>query len=168
MADGVRIILSGHNLPKSFAAMDPSRNPKLRRIILLKGAFAIQKEVTTKTIKRGRSGPPLANRLTFRSGTLTRSIAVAHDGEAVEVGTNLIYGSVHENGGTFAIPAHTRRTKSGKRALVKAHNATFPKRPFLAPALKSTQKKRLLIAQREWLKVMNASKIPMPTRVVRA
>jgi phage gpG-like protein len=168
MADGVRIILSGHNLPKSFAKMDPSRNPKLRRIILLKSAFAIQRRVTKKEIKRGRTGAPLPNRLTFRSGTLTRSIAVAHDGEAVEVGTALIYGAVHENGGTFAIPAHTRRTKSGKRTLVKAHNKTFRKRPFLAPGLKNTQKERLAIAGKEWLKVMNASKVTMPTRVVRA
>lgn len=104
------------------------------------------------------SGDPL-NR---RSGRLSRSVTGdAHmDGTTNVVGTlssNVPYAHVHENGGTFAIPAHTRRPPRSKTPAghfrkrtdeqrqasvqVSAHKATFPQRAFLRPSLVANKQK---------------------------
>jgi phage gpG-like protein len=103
------------------------------------------------------SGSPL-NR---RTGTLSRSItgSATREGNRVigKVGSDVVYAHVHERGGVFEIPEHMRRTgygargaritmltksgnvraavKSMTRGVVRAHDATFPQRAFLAPSL---------------------------------
>ena len=165
--DRVQIIVSGHDIPKSFRGMNPAITKKIQSVILFKSGLAIQRAVGTKTIKRGGSGPPLPGKLTSRTGQLRRVEVNRVSDSIVEVGSPLDYAPPHELGGTFNIPAHTRRTKGGKRVLVRAHRATFPKRPFLAPAVAITTKERLEIGNREWLKIMNKAKVTMPTRVVK-
>lgn len=101
------------------------------------------------------SGDPL-NR---RTGRLSRSVApfARTDGTRVEGGlsSNVPYAHVHELGGTFQIPAYTRRPARTKTAggrfrkrteeqqtssiTVKAHTATFPQRAFLKPALEANR-----------------------------
>ena len=106
------------------------------------------------------SGSPL-NR---RTGNLSRNI----NGDATIAGSQITgrigvdldavpYGYVHEVGGTFDIPEHTRRTgmnarlerirmlnrsgdvraavKAMSRGVVRAHTATYPQRSFLRPVM---------------------------------
>jgi len=95
------------------------------------------------------SGDPL-NR---RSGRLSRSI----NGQAFATGNvvtgvvgskNVPYAHVHEDGGTFDIPLHTRlisqvfgRPIVPKQIWVSQHSATFPQRAFLKPSLKENEDK---------------------------
>lgn len=87
------------------------------------------------------------NPLNRRSGRLSRSIS----GQASAQGHKVIgvigskgvpYAHVHETGGTFDIPAHTRQITMvfGRPVVpheinVSAHSATFPQRAFLKPSL---------------------------------
>jgi phage gpG-like protein len=97
------------------------------------------------------SGDPL-NR---RSGRLSRSINgdATLDGEVVRgtLSSNVPYAHVHEDGGTFNIPAYTRRPPRTRTAggrlrkrteaqnvasvTVQSHTATYPQRAFLRPSL---------------------------------
>lgn len=85
-----------------------------------------------------------------RSGNLSRNIfydvADVHEGllGRLYVGSGAPYGYVHEKGGTFAIPQHTRMQTHAWRhkldppiqVIVRAHTATFPKRAFMQPTKK--------------------------------
>ena len=65
-------------------------------------AFHMSKE----KILRGGKGPPVKGILTSRTGTLRRSIRVNRSPLpwAVEVGTDLVYGAVHELSTRFPRP----------------------------------------------------------------
>ncbi len=162
MADSVTVRIFGDDFAKSLRNMDPRKKPKLVQTILLRSGHLIQTTVATKTIKRGGSAEPLPNILTSRTGTLRRSqfTNVLTD-RSVEVGTDLVYGPPHEQGGTFNVRAHSRRVE-GKLFNVKAHKKTFPRRPFLEPALEQTERGRLEIAKEEWQKVINDAPVPLP------
>jgi phage gpG-like protein len=110
------------------------------------------------------SGDPLHR----RTGKLSRSIT----GDATLSGRYIIgrigskgvpYAHVHEMGGTFDIPAHTRRigynareqrvrllnrnnsvraaVRSTGEVMVRAHTATYPQRAFLHPSMQENQDK---------------------------
>jgi phage gpG-like protein len=89
------------------------------------------------TVQRKLSGEVL----NIRSGKLIRSAHtfVEEDGNSisavVQAGALAPYGAVHETGGTFTIPLHMSTSRKGKRFPVRAHQATFPQRAFMAPAL---------------------------------
>lgn len=103
--------------------------------------FRVQASVVTGKL----SGDPLHR----RTGVLASSINVggAETASAFEegeteiigrIGTRVRYGKVHEDGGTFNVPAHAReivgRFGAGKAAmttLVRAHEVKFPQRSFL-------------------------------------
>ena len=81
-----------------------------------------------------------------RTGNLASSINVdvKDDGGAIvaTVGTNVKYARPHELGGTFDVPAHTRkvtmvfgRPVAPTTAEVPAHTVTFPERSFLRSEL---------------------------------
>ena len=98
----------------------------------------------TKYLRRG-GGAPVADRLTTRSGRLARSIAVNLAGlpRFATVGTNVIYAPPHEFGGrvTQQVPQHTRSVVFGRRVAPfsvgpYSRTVTFPKRPFLTPAVR--------------------------------
>lgn len=107
--------------------------------------FRLQAAVVTQKL----SGDPLHR----RTGLLASSINVGGSETATEftddpleivgkVGTKVRYGFVHENGGTFGIPAHMRtittvfgRAVAPHHVEVRAHNATFPQRSFLRSTL---------------------------------
>ena len=118
--------------------------------------YGLQAAVVTEKL----SGDPLHR----RTGVLASSIAVGGSQTASEftetpaqmvgkVGTNVFYGRIHESGGTFNVPEHTRTGglsvkdvfvagRSGFREImVRAHTVTFPERSFLRSALRdrSTQ-----------------------------
>jgi phage gpG-like protein len=93
--------------------------------------FRIQNAV----VRQKLSGDPLHRRSTRLSSSITSEVT-DEGGEIVGiVGTNVRYGKVHEYGGTFQVPEHERRTKSGKTTTVRAHKATYPERSFLRSVL---------------------------------
>lgn len=58
------------------------------------------------------------------------------------VGTKVIYGAIHEDGGTVNVKAHTRnitqvfgRPITPTEVFVRAHTATYPQRSFLRSSL---------------------------------
>lgn len=150
-------IVGGEELKRKLAKLDPAQNLAIMRKSLLEIAFEIQTVASKVMIVPGgenrRDKSPLRNRLTSRTGTLSGSIATdrTHLPGAVEVGTHLKYGAVHEFGGTFPVKAHTRRNRvSGGNHAVQAHTATFPPRPFMQPALARVKPKMTGIILRHW------------------
>ncbi len=102
--------------------------------------FALQAHVVSQKL----SGQVLRR----RTGNLASSINVDSsfqegDQEIVgSVGTKVIYGAVHENGGTVRVGAHTRtitqvfgRPVTPTEVFVKAHNAIYPQRSFLRSSI---------------------------------
>lgn len=89
--------------------------------------------------------------LKVRTGKLRRSInqRVTVDTKGIYgiVGTNVEYGRMHELGGTYSVKAHARMMKMawGKKlrtpkvVQVREHKITYPKRSFLASALKDME-----------------------------
>jgi len=131
-------------MTRKLGKISPSANSAWMSRALVKSALLVQKIAAEDKIKRGGKGPPLARILTSRTGTLRRSIGVnrASLPFAVEVGTGLIYGAVHETGwsGTQHVPAHTRTVAFGRKVSPFRVNAfsrhvRYQARPFLAPAL---------------------------------
>ncbi len=91
-------------LTKALDKMNPGLNKKILRDSLIEAALGIQKEAAA-TILPGGGGkrnarPPVADRLISRTGTLRRSIKVDRGPLpfAIEAGTDLVYGAVHEFG----------------------------------------------------------------------
>lgn len=116
MATGVQFgvqVIGDKQLRRKLKALSPRENRRVLREALLRVAFETQTNAARKQILPGGKGPPHPTRLTSRTGSLRRSIAVSRRGlpREIEVGTHLIYGAVHELG--------TNR---------------YPKRPFLRPA----------------------------------
>ena len=110
---------------------------------LKRSAFEVERLAKTKYLRRG-GGAPVADRLTTRSGRLARSIAVnlARLPRFATVGTNVVYAPPHEFGGrvTQQVPQHTRSVVFGRRVAPfsvgpYSRTVTFPKRPFLTPAV---------------------------------
>jgi phage gpG-like protein len=121
MAVAMSVSLSGEKkLERLLRRVDPKRDGvRWQRAALVRSGLKVQSVAAEKKIERGGPGPPLPDRLTSRTGTLRRSIRVDR-GElptAIEIGTDLVYGAVHELG-----------------------SRTHPKRPFLAPALQAVSK----------------------------
>ena len=134
MAVSLSIRVDG--IPEVEAMLDrinPKKNSAWVGRALLKCALGVQKTAAEKKIRRGGKGPPVPRILTSRTGTLRRSIRVNRSllPWAVEVGTDLVYGAVHEKGS-------------------KHH----PPRPFLAPALEDESSDFDRIFSREWAKEM--------------
>lgn len=87
--------------------------------------------------------------LNVKTGKLRRSINAKFEnsGNTGVVGTNVIYGRVHEKGGALEIPQHMRMMKQafGKPAKVpreisiSGHVANFPERSFLRSALRDLE-----------------------------
>ena len=121
-------------LQRQLRRIDPRRRTEFLRKSLLESAFVVQSNAQNQ-IKRGGSAAPLPDRLTSRTGTGRRSITVERAALpfAIDIGTNLRYMAVHETGGTFTIPAHSRTSSTGTRHRVRSHVARFPKRAFLVP-----------------------------------
>ena len=60
-----------------------------------------------------------------------------------QVGTKVIYGAIHEDGGTVNVQAHTRnitqvfgRPVTPTEVFVRAHTATYPQRSFLRSSIR--------------------------------
>jgi len=120
----------------------------VRRDSLLEIAGRVQTLATTKYIKRGRgTAPPLPKVLSARKGTLQSQIGIdiRRLPKSVSVGTPLVYGRVHEDGGPVLVPTHSRTSKLGNSFTVRGHVKTFPKRAYLVPALEDVTPKMAAI-----------------------
>jgi phage gpG-like protein len=157
----MRITVKGlEDLEALFRRISPKTNPKWVGRGLVKAALLTQKISTTEMIKRGGrvrgpkgprggrgrifSAAPIQGRLTSRSGRLRGSIAVDRTSlpVAIHVGTDVIYGSVHESGwsGTQHVKKHTRTVAFGRKVDAFSvgpfsRRMSIPARPFLKPAL---------------------------------
>ncbi len=154
----IRITVEGTaELQRRLRLLNPEQNQRIMRDTLKKSAFAIQRNVTRIQLVgggrgKGRALPALPSRLTSRTGTLRRSVAVNQRPlpRAIEIGTDLSYGAVHEVGGRISVPAsrvksHTRTVAFGRKVgpftvpahMRSAYTANYPRRPFLQPALET-------------------------------
>lgn len=172
MSARISVSVSGLNvLIASLDRLDPSKNRAITEPALVEMGLLTVRTAAQRTIKRGGTGDPVAGVLTSRTGTLRRSLtAEARSIDKsqlsrgiVEAGTDIVYGAIHEFGGTVSVKSaqvreHTRTRAFGKRVKAftvpkhtrKEHEATFPKRPFLAPALDLSIPKFEAIQIKHW------------------
>lgn len=139
-------ILGRDALLKRYQQRAASIRPRMLKMMLLQMAKLAEYVRTSKL-----SGQVLRN----RTGTLRRSIApqasFPEGGELTgKVGTNVSYARVHENGGVFRVPGHTRmitqafgRPIAPVRVNVSAYSVRFPERAFLRPSLKEKREEIL-------------------------
>lgn len=129
MADGLRVSLIGtKELQRRLKKMNPAQNERITTPALLESMQATLRNAAREQILPGGGGPPRADILTSRTGTLRRSLTSNFSIDLnrrlrfVLGGTHLIYGAVHE---------------SSRRA-------------FLKPALKATSPKFDDIFRKHW------------------
>lgn len=149
--------------------IDPKTAPAIIRDSLRKSALRVQAVAASESLIRGGKQAPHPTRLTSRTGTGRRSIGTDF-GELpirVSVGSALQYMALHERGGSVLVPgsivrAHRRNTAFGKRVKPftvpqhyrSAHSATYPARPWLAPALDKVRDEVPGIFLREWTRIV--------------
>jgi hypothetical protein len=117
MAVSLTVTIDRKQLDRTLKSLRIGTNPGRAAVsrALDRAAFLVQEDAAFRQIIPGGSDAPHPSRLTSRTGTLRRSIRVNRAGPlARSIGSDLIYGLVHELGGRF-----------------------HPQRPFLAPALES-------------------------------
>lgn len=144
--------LSGDKrLTRQLRNIDPSRKTKILRDWLLESAFVVQEKAQNEMIRGGKN-PPVAGKLTSRTGTGRRSISVFRSGlpKFIEIGTDLRYMNLHETGGEIQRGPYQRRSSSGTTHRVKRHSATYPKRPFLVPGYEKSKTKIAEIFRRKF------------------
>jgi len=137
MATALRVSLVGtKELQRRLKQMNPAINKRIIKESLLEGALKVQTNAASIQITGGGRGKgkglaPLRNKLTSRTGTLRRSIAVDRKPLpfAIEVGSDLAYAAPHE----FGFP---------KRNL--------PPRPFMGPALDAVSPQFGAIVIKRW------------------
>lgn len=119
MASGVRVNLAATRAAQAMLAkLAPNVRDSVVDEVLENVALATEERAKTVEIVRGRGdAPPLPDRLTWRTGHLTRSIAtdIVPSQRVAIVGSTVNYAPVHELG-------------------LQVGNAHYPRRPFLQPA----------------------------------
>jgi len=127
-------IVGTKELRRRLDKMDPGKNQAILRGSLKEAAKAMQVDITKVQIVGGRGdAEPLADRLSNRHGGrgLVGSIGINTNPlpYAIEVGTHLAYGPVHEEG-----------------------RGAYPVRAFLQPALDKMAPKFAGIVVKHWKK----------------
>lgn len=124
MATGVRInVAESREIARFLRRLDPTTRDSVAAEVLEKVARAAEERAKTVEIVRGRGdAPPLPDKLSWRTGHLTRSISTDSipSQRVWIVGSTVNYAPIHELG----LPV---RTASGG-------TARYPQRPFLTPA----------------------------------
>jgi HK97 gp10 family phage protein len=137
MATGITVkIIGGKELRRRLTSLSPVQNKEILRNSLRKSAERLQTVSATKKFRHGhRKSPPIPDILTSRNAGrgLVGSIAINYGPmpKAIEVGTHLLYGRMHELG-----------------------EGGMPRRPFLEPALDDVQKEFNGIVLKEWNKAI--------------
>jgi phage gpG-like protein len=99
-------VVGSKELQRKLERMDPGRNKRIMRNSLLESALLVQRDAAKNQIlaggggKKGGMTKAHPRYLTSRTGTLRRSIKVDRGPLpfAIEVGTDLVYGALHEFG----------------------------------------------------------------------
>lgn len=157
MADRLTAKLVGTaELKRALDRLDPSQQGQAMGKALVESASLVGRIASREKIKPGGTGKPKRGKLTSRTGTLRGSIAVGFvsfqgDISFITVGTDLIYGAVHENGGTFSVRSHSRKSRKSSGISrrfarsgthnVKSHSRKVPRRSFMRPALAQGERK---------------------------
>jgi len=151
---------------------NPGTNPRITPGILKAFAVPIQRNAVDKQIAAGGGGKgkqlkPLPRKLTGRTGRLQGDIHIDKRPlpRGIEIGPDVKYGAVHEFGkrvvfGLAKVASHTRKVAFGKKVapftvpsyIRSGYSAKYPKRAFMAPALKAVSPRFPEIAVREWKK----------------
>lgn len=123
MATGVRYNVGvSRQVARFLRSLEPQTRDSVVREAMERVARAAEERAKTVEIVRGRgNAPPLPDRLSWRTGHLTRSIStdLSLAPRAWIVGTAVKYGPVHELGLLVQRPGGTVK---------------YPERPFLSPA----------------------------------
>jgi phage gpG-like protein len=160
VAVAIRLRLEGTETLKKV--LNSFSEPKRRQVLdqsLRKMAFRVQEIATKDIILRGGgpSAPTHPTRLRSRSGELRRSISGPRGKDtselprAIEVGTDLVYGPVHEFGATIKAsgkPYLVFQLPAGNWVSVK--KVTIPPRPFIGPAFDRASQEFEAILHRVW------------------
>ncbi len=148
-------IVGGRELQARLAKLNPKQNRQIMTYALKNIAVVGMRDAKKRHILARGKRPPVARRLTSRTGTGRRSIGLNLGGPVfAEYGTDLGYMAMHEEGGTFPVKQslvreHTRRKAFGKRRKAftvpmhtrKAHSMRVPPRPFLEPSMAMMEKR---------------------------
>jgi len=150
---GVRFNLADSGKIRAFLArLDPASRDSVAHEVMVGAVKLGATEAATVHIIRGRGAdaPALANRLTWRSGHLARSISTDISGapQRYIFGTPIVYGAVHEQGGTVVQRVRThRRTVAFGRVIpggftvpAFGRKLKMKKRPFLEPAARKVMR----------------------------
>jgi len=138
MATTLRVSVVGSKaLRRKLEKLNPGTNKRILRKSLIESALEIQRDAAKNQILAGGGGKksgmtkPHPRYLTSRTGTLRRSIKVDRGPLpfAIEVGTDLVYGAVHEFG-----------------------RGRMRQRPFMQPALDRVAPKFGDIVVKHWKK----------------
>ncbi len=153
-------------LQAAFDKFTPSKNPRFVSNSLKRITLEVQTNAASFQIRRGGGLAPAPTVLTSRTGTLRRAISTDFGGLPFKatVGNTLKYAALHESGGRVNVPrkfvkGHFRTKAFGKTFprfrvkgfFVNPHKATFPKRPWLQPAVDAIVPRRAqAIVIEEW------------------
>jgi len=137
---------------------------KVRGAVMKAGADAIEAAALTlnngvKDMLNNRSsnkgnggkGSPVGQPPANRTGTLRRSwtvgkVVTSGTKVSTKIGSNVKYAAIHEFGGMITVPAHTRTSAFGRKTKPYTMPAKWfgmPKRPYVAPAIKTTRAKMI-------------------------
>jgi hypothetical protein len=173
------------SLVRRLNRLRPNVNPRWVSKALTKSALLGQKIAAEEEIKRGgrvrvgsrmTSAAAIGGKLTSRSGRLRASLRANRGQDKsglprhIDFGTDVKYGAVHEGDKrNFEIPrhevaAHTRTMAFGRRTApfeVGAYrrgpySASFPRRPFLEPALDKAVLRMPDLFVKEWEREVTA------------
>lgn len=153
MEPGVRFnIQDARAIRRALEGLNPRVRNSAVGLALVRIGRRTEALAKEKYIVRGRGlkSKPLRNRVTFRTGRLTRSISTDESASPrrVVVGSRVVYAPVHELGLTVNRPIGPSRSNK-KRGRLKG-SAVYPKRPFLEPAA-------LFVIRREAADIMRRS-----------
>ena len=164
MAVGIKYTLrpTGEVLEVLRSMGQPGLNHALTKA-LIACAILVSNEITERQIIRGGrvnvGGPrggkhlvntkPHATKLTSRSGAggLRESLGTSygidksHVPRFIDVGTDIVYGAIHEYGGTIRVTPRMRNALhyEGIHLRKSTHTITIPPRPFLKPGFEAVE-----------------------------
>ena len=124
---------------------------------LMEGVGRLVQEQTRRRIEQEKTSPAGAawkpnwkgSSILYDSGALARSIDYAASADSVEVGTGIIYGRIHQEGGTI-VPKSAKALafRMGNR-FIQTQRVTMPARPYLG--LSSENQQDVVEAAEDWL-----------------
>lgn len=134
---GVQIAVEVRGLEDVVAKL--TRLSSFNRALVLESLGAMVESQTRRRIESEKTSPDGAawkpNRagtsILKRAGLLLASIHYRVSGDEVRIGTGMIYGAIHQFGGTI-VPKNARKLVfQGLNGLVFADQVTIPARPYL-------------------------------------